>query len=66
MNPAPLIFSDKSRRTPESPITQFMELALGNPQLISLAAGMVDGASLPAKDVADAAVLMARQKPAKR
>ncbi len=50
----PLTFSTKSRRTPESPITQFMELAIGNPQLISLAAGMVDGASLPAKEVADA------------
>lgn len=55
MNSLPLKFSGKSRRTPESPITQFMSLALGNPQLISLAAGMVDGASLPAKDVAEAA-----------
>lgn len=51
----PLTFSTKSRRTPESPITQFMELALKNPHLISLAAGMVDGASLPAKEVAKAA-----------
>jgi 2-aminoadipate transaminase len=31
-----------------------MELALKNPHLVSLAAGMVDGASLPAKPVADA------------
>jgi 2-aminoadipate transaminase len=54
MQPAPLTFSEKSQRTPESPITQFMELAIGNPNLISLAAGLVDGASLPAKPVADA------------
>lgn len=54
MQPAPLTFSTKSERTPESPITQFMELAIGNPNLISLAAGLVDGASLPAKPVADA------------
>src|SRR5262249_35107832 len=54
MQPAPLTFSEKSQRTPESPITQFMELAIGNPNLISLAAGLVDAASLPAKPVADA------------
>jgi 2-aminoadipate transaminase len=54
MQPAGLTFSEKSQRTPESPITQFMELAIGNPNLISLAAGLVDGASLPAKPVADA------------
>jgi 2-aminoadipate transaminase len=54
MQPAPVTFSAKSERTPESPITQFMELAIGNPNLISLAAGLVDGASLPAKPVADA------------
>jgi 2-aminoadipate transaminase len=54
MQPASVTFSEKSQRTPESPITQFMELAIGNPNLISLAAGLVDGASLPAKPVADA------------
>jgi 2-aminoadipate transaminase len=50
----PLTFSAKSKRTPESPISEFMELALTNPHLISLAAGMVDGASLPAGPVAAA------------
>lgn len=66
MNHVSLTFSEKSRRTPESPITQFMELALGNPQLISLAAGLVDGASLPAKDVADAvAKILADSKSAR-
>ncbi|HKB03597.1 MAG TPA: PLP-dependent aminotransferase family protein [Gemmataceae bacterium] len=54
MTEAPLTFSAKATRTPESPITQFMELALKNPHLISLAAGMVDGASLPAGPVAAA------------
>ena len=54
MTPAPFAFSAKARRTPESPISQFMELALNNPNLISLAAGLVDGASLPAKPVAAA------------
>src|SRR5947208_12281102 len=54
MRTAPLTLSAKARRTPESPISHFMELALGNPHLISLAAGMVDGASLPAGPVAHA------------
>ena len=54
MTPAPFAFSAKAKRTPESPISQFMELALNNPNLISLAAGLVDGASLPAKPVAAA------------
>jgi len=54
MRTAPLTLSAKARRTPESPISHFMELALGNPHLISLAAGMVDGASLPAGPVAGA------------
>jgi 2-aminoadipate transaminase len=54
MRAAPLTLSAKARRTPESPISHFMELALGSPHLISLAAGMVDGASLPAGPVAQA------------
>ena len=51
MTPPPFTFSAKAARTPESPISHFMELALGNPNLISLAAGLVDGASLPASQV---------------
>jgi 2-aminoadipate transaminase len=54
MRTAPLTLSSKARRTPESPISHFMELALGNPHLISLAAGLVDGSSLPAGPVAKA------------
>ena len=54
MTPAPLTFSAKARRTPESPISYFMQQALENPDLISLAAGLVDAASLPAGAVAAA------------
>ena len=54
MSPAPLAFSTKAVRTPASPISEFMELALNNPNLISLAAGLVDGSSLPAGPVAAA------------
>src|SRR5947209_4170938 len=54
MRTAPLTLSAKARRTPESPISHFMGLALGNPHLISLAAGMVDGSSLPVGPVAHA------------
>lgn len=51
MNPIPLRFSQKSVRTPESPISHFMEVALSNPKLISLAAGFVDTDSLPVEEV---------------
>jgi hypothetical protein len=37
MIPAPLTLSAKAHRTPESPISHFMEMALANPNLISLA-----------------------------
>lgn len=51
---APLSFSTKSNRTPESPISYYMEQAIENPTLISLAAGLVDTASLPVDPVARA------------
>lgn len=54
MASAPLVFSSKSIKTPESPISYFMEQAIGNPSLISLAAGLVDTASLPVSPVAAA------------
>jgi 2-aminoadipate transaminase len=50
----PFSFSKKCVRTPESPISYFMEHAIENPSLISLAAGFVDSESLPAQQVADA------------
>lgn len=55
MTLASLSFSSKALRTPESPISFYMEQAIENPTLISLAAGLVDGASLPVGPVADAA-----------
>lgn len=48
---APLSFSVKSVQTPESPISFYMEQAIENPTLISLAAGLVDTASLPVTPV---------------
>ena len=54
MPPASLRFSSKSNRTPESPISYFMEQAIENPSLISLAAGLVDSASLPVGPIAEA------------
>lgn len=51
---APLSFSAKSNQTPESPISYYMEQAIENPSLISLAAGLVDTASLPVTPVAQA------------
>lgn len=43
--------SQRARQTAEPPISYFMEQAVENPNLISLAAGLVDGASLPGDDV---------------
>jgi 2-aminoadipate transaminase len=51
MSLAPLSYSAKSAQTPESPISYYMEQAIENPTLISLAAGLVDSASLPVEPV---------------
>jgi len=51
---APLALSQKSQRTTEPPITWLIQSALDNPGLISLAAGLVDQASLPIQEVANA------------
>jgi len=65
MPPAPLSFSAQANRTPDSPISFFIQKAIETPGLISLAAGLVDEASLPAAAVADAvAALMADPKAA--
>jgi 2-aminoadipate transaminase len=47
-------FSARAQRTTESPISYFMQQAVENPRLISLAAGLVDPVSLPAAEVAEA------------
>jgi 2-aminoadipate transaminase len=53
--PSPIHLSARSRRTADQPISYFMQQAVENPGLISLAAGLVDAATLPAEAVADAA-----------
>jgi 2-aminoadipate transaminase len=54
MNEAAIHFSERSVRCAEQPINYFMQQAIENPQLISLAAGLVDEPSLPAAAVAEA------------
>jgi 2-aminoadipate transaminase len=52
--PVPVHFSRKSLQTDDQPISYFMQQAVENPNVISLAAGLVDYASLPAVEVAEA------------
>jgi 2-aminoadipate transaminase len=47
----PCHFSQRARQTGEQPISYFMQQAVENPNLISLAAGLVDSESLPAAEV---------------
>lgn len=54
--------SRKSLRTTDSPINYFIQTALANPGLISLAAGLVDEESLPCQAVAAACVAVLRDK----
>src|SRR5262249_5416896 len=48
---APLELSTRAQQTEEPPISYFMQQAVENPQIISLAAGLVDPGSLPAAEV---------------
>jgi 2-aminoadipate transaminase len=48
---APVVFSQRARHSAEQPINYFMQQAVENPQVISLAAGLVDPRSLPAEEV---------------
>ena len=52
--PAPLHLSTRAHQTDEQPISYFMQQAVENPNLISLAAGLVDAESLPAAEVKSA------------
>jgi 2-aminoadipate transaminase len=54
MSIAPIRFSQRAHLTADQPISYFMRQAVENPELISLAAGLVDPVSLPARDVVDA------------
>jgi GAF domain-containing protein len=54
MEPAPFTLSRRASQTEDQPISYFMQQAVENPGLISLAAGLVDPGSLPAAEVAEA------------
>lgn len=54
MSTPPVHLSQRAQQTADQPISYFMQQAVENPRLISLAAGLVDSASLPADEVADA------------
>lgn len=49
-----IALSAQARRTTDQPINYYMEQAVTNPRLISLAAGLVDPESLPVADVREA------------
>lgn len=62
----PVTFSQRAQRTGDQPISYFMQQAVENPNIISLAAGLVDAASLPASEVAEAvASLLCRPETAR-
>ncbi len=46
--------SRRALQTADQPISYFMQQAIENPKLISLAAGLVDAASLPGSEVRSA------------
>jgi 2-aminoadipate transaminase len=51
MNLTPVRLSGRALQTADQPISYFMQQAVENPNLISLAAGLVDPVSLPAAEV---------------
>ena len=50
----PVHLSVRAERTGDQPISYYMQQAVENPHLISLAAGLVDYESLPAVEVKSA------------
>jgi 2-aminoadipate transaminase len=61
MSSVPVHFSEKALRTADQPISYFMQQAIENPNLISLAVGLVDPVSLPTAEIADAVAGMLGQ-----
>jgi len=59
-------FSQRGRRTSAQPISYLMAQAVDNPGVISLAAGLVDDRTLPARDTADLMGRLLGQVPAAR
>jgi 2-aminoadipate transaminase len=56
-----VVFADRALRTADQPISYFMQQAVENPNLISLAAGLVDPDSLPAAEVAESVAALLRR-----
>src|SRR5262245_4435899 len=56
-----LPLSVRARQTGDQPISYFMKEAVENPNLISLAAGLVDADSLPAGEIAEVAADILRR-----
>jgi 2-aminoadipate transaminase len=54
MSAAPVPLSIRAGQTADQPISYFMQQAIENPNIISLAAGLVDPGSLPAAEVSAA------------
>lgn len=63
---APVTLSHRALLTADQPISYFMQQAVENPNLISLAAGLVDPESLPAAEVAEAAAALLGRREAAR
>lgn len=62
----PIRFSQLSQRTGDPPISYFMQQAVENPNLISLAAGLVDMETLPAEQMhATFCALLTEREPAR-
>src|ERR671936_239859 len=61
MDEIPVHFSSQALRTADQPIGYFMRQAVENPNLISLAAGLVDPESLPIPETAAAFERIARR-----
>src|SRR2546422_1113931 len=57
----PIPFSNRALQTLDQPISYFMRQAVENPDLISLAAGLVDPESLPVDETAEAFERIARR-----
>src|SRR5207253_2995609 len=51
MSTVPFHSSQRAQQTEDQPISYFMQQAIENPELISLAAGLVDPETLPADEV---------------
>jgi 2-aminoadipate transaminase len=60
MSTTPIHFSTRALCTADQPISYFMQQAIENPHLISLAAGLVDPISLPATEVAETLATLLR------